>query len=341
MGNGSEESGSAAPTLTVAFVGAGEVARIFAAGIAAHAGATGRIVRFRGFNAGRRNRPPYAADFRELNAQTGITLADTVAEAVAGADIVFSSVVADQAESTGLAIAEALGTGVVDEAGVAGSVSGASATDGASTMDGAANSGAAPLVIDLNATTPEAIRTVKAALDTAGARFVDASIMDTVPVFRMGVPLCISGDPEAIAAFTAADLGFTNVRDLQAEAGTASTAKVLRSVVMKALEASLVESFRAAEKAGILDVVADSVVATFDDMLGRTLVDDLVKSEMLHARRRAAEMEGAVSTLEDLGVSAFVSAGARDHLAHIAELMHDRTPVAPEATPAEAIRNLG
>ncbi|WP_349826790.1 DUF1932 domain-containing protein [Brevibacterium litoralis] len=268
----------------LAFVGAGEVARIFASGIREHVRATGEEVTIRGYTAGRRHRPPYDPGYRAECAAAGIELVDSAAEALAGADIVFSSVVADQAEAVGGWIAESVEPGAV--------------------------------VVDLNATTPEVIRGIAAAVRARGARFVDASIMDTVPVFRMGVPLLLSGDTEA---FPAVALGFTNTRDLHAEAGVASSAKVLRSVVMKALEASLVESFTAARALGIEEVVADSVIGTFDSTTpGRTLVEDLVSSQRLHARRRAAEMDGAVRTLEQLGVGSSVSAGTRDHLRRVA-----------------------
>ena len=79
--------------------------------------------------------------------------------------------------------------------------------------------------------------------------------------------------------------------------GDAATLKLLRSVFMKGLAASALESLRAADavgQAGWLEEIAD--------VIGEPLLERLVEGSRRHAARRVDEMEAARELLLELGI---------------------------------------
>ena len=89
---------------------------------------------------------------------------------------------------------------------------------------------------DMNSVAPDTKRAAAAAIEAAGGRYVDVAVM--APVDKgLAVPLLVSG-PHALAAQPLLEaLGFTNVRVVGDEVGRASAIKMIRSVMVKGLEA--------------------------------------------------------------------------------------------------------
>ena len=218
-------------------------------------------------------------DFRRC----GVTACANVADALTGAKSVLSLVTADQA----LAVAEA----------------------------GAPHLAAGALWLDLNSVSPDTKRAAATAIEAVGARYVDVAVMSPVLPARRGVPLLVAG-PHANAGQAAlAEIGFTSVRAVTGPVGAAAAIKMIRSVMIKGIEALSAECAMAASAAGVLsDVVAslgDEWSSKFDYNLDRMMV---------HGTRRAAEMDEVVATLEALGTGSAMARVIRERQAALGAL---------------------
>ena len=161
---------------------------------------------------------------------------------------------------------------------------------------------------DLNSVAPATKREAAAAIEAAGGRYVDVAVM--APVDKgLAVPLLVSG-PHAIAALPLLEaLGFANVRIVGGEVGRASAIKVIRSVMVKGLEALSSECAAAAEAAGVFDEVMASLDASEKAAPWADKVAYNRERMARHGRRRAAEMEESARTLQGLGVEPVMTRG--------------------------------
>jgi 3-hydroxyisobutyrate dehydrogenase-like beta-hydroxyacid dehydrogenase len=76
------------------------------------------------------------------------------------------------------------------------------------------------------------------------------------------VPLLLSGSDADAAATALAGLGFANLRVVGGDVGRASAIKMIRSVMVKGMEALTAECVLAAARAGVLDEVLASLDAS-------------------------------------------------------------------------------
>src|SRR5690606_11498719 len=98
-------------------------------------------------------------------------------------------------------------------------------------------------------------------IEAAGGRYVDVAVM--APVEQgLAVPLLLSGPHAAAAVPLLKALGFTNLRVVGGEVGRASAIKMIRSVMIKGLEALSWECAAAAEAAGVYDEITASLDAS-------------------------------------------------------------------------------
>ena len=161
---------------------------------------------------------------------------------------------------------------------------------------------------DMNSVAPETKREAAAVIEAAGGRYVDVAVM--APVEKgLAVPLLLSG-PHAIAAQPLlASLGFSNIRVVGEEVGRASAIKMIRSVMVKGLEALSSECAAAAEAAGVFDEVMASLDASEKAAPWADKVAYNRERMARHGRRRAAEMEESARTLQGLGVEPVMTRG--------------------------------
>lgn len=154
---------------------------------------------------------------------------------------------------------------------------------------------------DMNSVSPETKRAAAAAVEAGGGRYVDAAVMAPVDS-ELAVPILLAGAhaPEALELLSA--LGFSSVRIVGDEVGRAAAIKLIRSVMVKGIEALSAECAEAARAAGVFDEVVASLDAS-DKHAGwaERIAYNLGRME-LHGLRRAAEMEESARTLEGLGV---------------------------------------
>ncbi|MFX8316376.1 hypothetical protein ABTL66_19245, partial [Acinetobacter baumannii] len=90
-----------------------------------------------------------------------------------------------------------------------------------------------------------------AAIRAAGGRYVDVAVLAPVNPARMNVPLLVAGPDAAEAAQALGAAGFASVRMVGDEIGRASAIKMIRSVMVKGIEALTAEMMLAATAAGV------------------------------------------------------------------------------------------
>jgi 3-hydroxyisobutyrate dehydrogenase-like beta-hydroxyacid dehydrogenase len=162
---------------------------------------------------------------------------------------------------------------------------------------------------DLNSVAPQTKREAAAAVEAAGGRYVDVAVMAPVNPAKLAVPLLLSG-PHAIAAQPLLEsLGFSNVRVVGDEVGRASAIKMIRSVMVKGLEALSSECAAAAEAAGVFDEVMASLDASEKAAPWADRVAYNRERMATHGARRAAEMEESARTLQGLGIEPVMTRG--------------------------------
>ena len=96
-----------------------------------------------------------------------------------------------------------------------------------------------------------------------------------------------------------------------AEIGAAAAIKMVRSVMIKGIEALTLECFLAASRAGVIDEVAASMKNNYPGLDWAKIVPYNLERMASHGERRAAEMEEVADTLRELGVEPLMTDGDR------------------------------
>jgi 3-hydroxyisobutyrate dehydrogenase-like beta-hydroxyacid dehydrogenase len=156
---------------------------------------------------------------------------------------------------------------------------------------------AGTLYLDMNSAAPATKRAAAARIAAAGGRYVDVAVMAPVHPACRAVPLLLSGSDAAAGAAALSALGFSRVDTLDGEIGAASSVKMIRSVMIKGLEALTAECALAAHRAGVMDAVSASLGPGWADELAYRL-----ERMTSHGLRRAEEMAEVAATLSALGV---------------------------------------
>jgi 3-hydroxyisobutyrate dehydrogenase len=165
---------------------------------------------------------------------------------------------------------------------------------------------AAPLLkkgahyLDLCTVTGRMAEEDRAAIEAAGGRYVDVAVMGGF--FKSGIKakMLVAG-PDAEAAVAWMNASGFDAKYLGPRSGSASSVKMVRSVVMKGLEALGVEALVTADRQGILEEVLDCF-SDVDLVDFRDHLASLVQTHVVHARRRWEEMGLVARTLEETGV---------------------------------------
>jgi 3-hydroxyisobutyrate dehydrogenase-like beta-hydroxyacid dehydrogenase len=87
-----------------------------------------------------------------------------------------------------------------------------------------------------------------------------------------------------------------------ADTGHAAAIKMIRSVMIKGIEALTLECFLAATRAGVLDEVTASLKNNYPSLDWSKIADYNLERMASHGERRAAEMEESAATLRELGL---------------------------------------
>lgn len=279
----------------LAFIGFGEAAQAFLEGLT-----LGPAIGRAGFDlklaaAEVQVRDGKAAEFRRF----GVRAAADAAAAARDADLIFSLVTADQARSAAKQVAPGIRPGT--------------------------------LYLDGNSVSPEAKRWAAALIDSAGGRYVDMAIMAPVRPALQRAPLLMGGPHAAAGAAAARALGFRHVRLIEGPVGSAAAVKMIRSIMIKGLEALTAECLLAADAAGVRDEVLASFAAGGQAPPWADGGDYALDRMLVHGQRRAEEMREVAATVEALGLDAAMSRATARWQAAIGALACQAPPMGPAA----------
>jgi 3-hydroxyisobutyrate dehydrogenase-like beta-hydroxyacid dehydrogenase len=255
---------------SIAFLGFGEAARAFLGGWRTNPGFKARISAYdiKTDSPDPEVRKAKRADYAAAN----VIGASSAPEAVAGAEAVFSAVTADQAHEAALA----------------------------------ALPGKGALFFDCDSCAPQTKVRTAGDVDAAGWRYVDVAVMAPVHPRLHRTPLLISG-PHVEAAAPALVALNMSARIHEGPVGAASAVKMIRSIMMKGLEALVCECVLAGRKAGVIETVLDSLDDTYPGFDWKTRSAYMLERVMTHGVRRAAEMREVALTVDLLGLKGEMS----------------------------------
>jgi len=134
-----------------------------------------------------------------------------------------------------------------------------------------------------------------------------------VPARGVRTPALASGDGAERFAELMRPLGMP-VTVVGREPGEAAGLKLLRSVFMKGLAASVLESVEAARRRGADDWLRGEIA----EVVGEPLLERLLSGSVAHAERRQEEMDAAAAYLGELGVEPRVAEAAAAWLRQLA-----------------------
>ena len=185
-------------------------------------------------------------------------------------------------------------------------------------------------VVDLNSAAPATKIECAALVAAAGGRYVEAAVMTSVPPHGISVPILLGGAHAAAAEHELRELGFS-VQTVSADLGVASAIKLCRSVVIKGLEALVIESFTAARTLGVEQQVLASLAETYPQFDWEKQGDYLFSRVIQHGKRRAEEMRASAAMIDATGVGGVMAAAIARRQADAALLRAEAAFAEPTA----------
>jgi 3-hydroxyisobutyrate dehydrogenase-like beta-hydroxyacid dehydrogenase len=159
--------------------------------------------------------------------------------------------------------------------------------------------------LDINSVSPG--RKQETARDLGeSVRYVDVAVMAPVHPARHQTPVLLAGPfAEVIEPIlTALDM---RASVAGGEIGAAAAIKMVRSVMIKGMEALTLECFLAAARAGVEPQIIASLSKSFPTLDWPKMVAYNLERMASHGTRRAAEMEQVADTLRELGVEPYMA----------------------------------
>jgi 3-hydroxyisobutyrate dehydrogenase-like beta-hydroxyacid dehydrogenase len=228
-----------------------------------------------------------AGPLRDHAAAFGVALAASHADLAGRADLIVSAVTASQA----LAVAQACAPAVREQA----------------------------WFLDFNSASPGAKRRAAVLIDGAGGRYVEGAVLTSVPPYRIKVPLLLGGGGSQELAPLLTELGF-NAKVASEQLGVASAVKMCRSVMIKGMEAMVIECFTTARAYGVEDEVLASLKETFPGIDWEKQGAYFFQRVIEHGRRRAEEVREVAETVREIGLVPWSAQGTAERQAWVADL---------------------
>jgi 3-hydroxyisobutyrate dehydrogenase-like beta-hydroxyacid dehydrogenase len=157
------------------------------------------------------------------------------------------------------------------------------------------------ILLDVNSASPNTKRTAAEHVSASGADYVEGAVMAAVAGPGLRVPILVGGPAAKTAAETLNPLGM-NLAPVATEIGRASATKLSRSIVIKGIEAILVQCAAAARRWGVEAEVVASLKATYPGIDWPQQIEYAAERVATHGIRRAQEMREAGAMLADLGL---------------------------------------
>jgi 3-hydroxyisobutyrate dehydrogenase-like beta-hydroxyacid dehydrogenase len=163
------------------------------------------------------------------------------------------------------------------------------------------------LFLDLNSASPGTKQQAAAAINNAGGHYVEAGVMTSVPPYGIRVPMLLGGAQAQALAQTLCAFGM-DAKAVAVEIGVASAIKMCRSVMIKGLEALVIESYSTARHYGVEGHMIPTLAETFPSIDWEQTGAYFFSRVALHGKRRAEEMREAANTVREAGFEPFMAA---------------------------------
>jgi len=161
--------------------------------------------------------------------------------------------------------------------------------------------------LDLNSASPGTKQQCAARVEAAGAHYVEAGVMTSVPPYGIRVPMLLGGERAAELAEALVAWGL-DTRAVSERLGVASAIKMSRSVMIKGLEALVIESYATARAYGVEDHVLPTLQETFPSIDWSRQGAYFFSRVVQHGKRRAEEMREAANTVREAGFEPLMTA---------------------------------
>ena len=173
--------------------------------------------------------------------------------------------------------------------------------------------------LDFNSASPGAKQRAATMIDAAGGRYVEGAVMTSVPPYRIKVPLLLGGSDAATLAPKLVELSFA-AKVASDKLGVASAVKMCRSVMIKGLEAMVIESFTTARAYGVEDAVLASMKETLPGIDWEKQGAYFFQRVIDHGRRRSEEVREVAETVREIGLEPWSAQGTAERQARVADL---------------------
>ena len=163
------------------------------------------------------------------------------------------------------------------------------------------------IFLDLNSASPATKQRAAAVIEAAGGRYVEAGVMTSVPPMGIRVPIQLGGEHARALAETLRGFGM-NAKPVAAGIGVASAIKMCRSVMIKGLEALVIESYTTARKYGVEAHMIPTLQETFPSIDWEAQGSYFFGRVAKHGKRRAEEMREVANTVREAGFEPLMAA---------------------------------
>ena len=251
----------------------------------------------------RRNTPRVSfIGFGEAGQAIAAGLRDAGIERIAAWDILFPQAAGARlkaaGETMGVRLTNSAADAVAQTDMIISAVTAASSLEAARSVE--PHLSGAPYYLDINSVSPGR-KQETAKLLGEKARYVDVAVIAPIHPLRHKTPLLIAG-PHAESLSPLLGQLEMQLTIVGAVTGRAAGIKMIRSVMIKGIEALTLECFLAASRAGVLDEVTVSLKNNYPSLDWTKIADYNLERMASHGERRAAEMEESATTLRELGL---------------------------------------
>jgi 3-hydroxyisobutyrate dehydrogenase-like beta-hydroxyacid dehydrogenase len=161
--------------------------------------------------------------------------------------------------------------------------------------------------LDMNSASPGTKIAASHVIEEAGAQYVEAGVMTSVPPYGIAVPMLLGGRHAARLADRLRPVGL-NLTPVSDKIGVASATKMARSIMIKGMEALVIESYTTARKYGVEDAMLATMKETFPGIDWQQQGAYFFSRVVQHGKRRAEEMREAANTVQEAGFQPIMAA---------------------------------
>ncbi len=174
------------------------------------------------------------------------------------------------------------------------------------------------IFLDFNSASPSTKQDAGSAVDSAGASYVEAGVMTSVPPYGIKVPMLLGGARAAELSQLLQSWGM-DTKAVSEKLGVSSAIKMCRSVMIKGLEALVIESYSTARAYGVEDHVLPTLQETFPSIDWNEQGAYFFSRVVQHGQRRAEEMREAANTVKEAGFEPFMARAIADKQQWVAD----------------------